>query len=57
MTRGLLQQQPGLGYAAPRQAASPQHGQKGQMGQKGQKAQAKPLPPREPRSHAPRPAL
>jgi hypothetical protein len=47
MTRGLLQQQPGLGFAMPRPAASPQHGQK---------AQAKPLPPpRDPRSHAPRP--
>ena len=48
MTRGLLQQEPGLGYAAPRQAASPQHGQK---------AQAKPRPPlREPRGQMPRPA-
>jgi hypothetical protein len=28
MMRGLLQQQPGLGYSTPRSAASPQHGQK-----------------------------
>jgi hypothetical protein len=47
MTRGLLQQQPGLGYAAPRQAATPQHGQK---------AQTRPPPVREPRSQTSRPA-
>lgn len=47
MTRGLLQQEPGLGWAIPRQAASPQHGQK---------AAAKPLPVRSPRNNPPRPA-
>jgi len=47
MTRGLLQQEPGLGYSTPRQAGSPQHGQK---------AQTKPKPLHEPRSHAPRAA-
>ena len=45
MTRGLLQQQPGLGWAMPQQAASPQHGQK---------AATKPVPAREPR-YKPRP--
>ena len=48
MTRGLLQQQPGLGWAMPHQAASPQHGQK---------AATKAAPVREPRTHKPRPDL
>lgn len=48
MTHGLLQQQPDLGWAMPRQAASPQHGQK---------AGAKPTPVRDPRTHKPRPTL
>lgn len=46
MTHGFQQQTPGLGYAAPRSAATPQHGQK--------PAEAAP-PPREPRSYKPRP--
>ena len=48
MTRGLLQQQPDLGWDMPRQAASPQHGQK-----------AAPKPPsvRMPRAERPRPDL
>lgn len=48
MTRGLLHQQPGLGYSPPRQAASPQHGQK---------STSKPAPPpaREPRALPSRP--
>ena len=45
MTRGLLQQQPGLGYSTPRSAASPQHGQK---------ATPKPEPVREARAFKPR---
>ena len=47
MMRGLLQQQPGLGYSTPRSAASPQHGQK---------THPKPEPPpaREPRGFTPR---
>ena len=47
MTRGLLQQQPGLGYATPRSMASPQHGQKATP-----KAAE---PAREPRTYMPRP--
>ena len=46
MTRGLLQQQPGLGWEIPRQAASPQHGQK---------AAPKPVPVRESRTYKPKP--
>ena len=46
MTRGLLQQRPGLGYSTPRSAASPQHGQK---------TTPKPEPVAEPRSYGPRP--
>ena len=48
MTHGLLQQQPDLGWAMPRQAATPQHGQK---------AAPKPALVRMPRSHKPRPDL
>jgi hypothetical protein len=47
MTRGLLQQQPGLGYSTSRSAASPQHGQKATP-----KAAT---PAREPRTYMPRP--
>ena len=48
MTRGLLQQQPDLGWDMPRQAASPQHGQK---------AAPKPVPVRLPRILKSRPHL
>jgi hypothetical protein len=46
MTHGFQQQDPGLGYAMPKSAASPQHGQK---------PPEKPLPVREPRTYKPRP--
>lgn len=46
MATRFQQQEPGLGVAFPKQAASPQHGQK---------APPKPLPCREPRSYKPRP--
>lgn len=46
MTRGLQQQDPGLGLNIPKSAPTPQHGQK---------ATEKPLPLREPRSYKPRP--
>ena len=46
MTTGFQQQDKGLGFSVPRQAASPQHGQK---------APEKPLPYREPRTYKPRP--
>jgi hypothetical protein len=46
MTRGLPQQEPGLGYSIPQSAVSPQHGQK---------ASSKPLAVREPRQCIPRP--
>jgi hypothetical protein len=49
MTRGLLHQQPGLGFSIPRSAASPQHGQKTNPQPKGAE------PAREPRSAVPRP--
>jgi hypothetical protein len=46
MTTGFQQQETGLGVCFPKQAASPQHGQK---------APKKPLPVRAPRSYLPRP--
>ncbi len=46
MTHGFQQQDTGLGYAFPKSAPMPQHGQK---------APEKPLPVREPRSCIPRP--
>jgi hypothetical protein len=46
MTHGFQQQDPGLGFAFPKSAPTPQHGQK---------AAEKPLPVREPRSCKPRP--
>lgn len=46
MTRGLQQQDSGLGLVFPKAAPSPQHGQK---------APEKPLPVAEPRTFKPRP--
>lgn len=46
MTTGFQQQQTGLGVSFPKQAATPQHGQK---------APKKPLLCREPRGYKPRP--
>jgi hypothetical protein len=46
MTHGFQQQDTGLGYAFPKSAATPQHGQK---------PAEKPLPVREPRACKPRP--
>lgn len=46
MTHGFQQQNSGFGYAIPKSAAMPQHGQK---------PPEKPLPVREPRSCVPRP--
>ncbi len=46
MTHGFQQQTPGFGYAFPKSAAMPQHGQK---------PSEKPLPIREPHRRTPRP--
>ena len=46
MTTGFQQQDRMIGFAIPKSAASPQHGQK---------APAEPLTVREPRSYKPRP--
>ena len=46
MTQGFQQQDRTLGFAFPKSAPTPQHGQK---------APEKPLPVREPRSYKPRP--
>mgnify|MGYP007051637677 CR=1 FL=1 len=46
MPTGFQQQENGFGYCFPKQAATPQHGQK---------APKKPLPAPEPRSYKPRP--
>ncbi len=46
MTRGLEQQNTGYGYALPKSAPTPQHGQK---------APLSPLPAASPRSYKPRP--
>lgn len=47
MTHGFQQQDPGVGYAIPRAAASPQHGQK---------SDPRSMKVIKPRSHPPRPA-
>lgn len=47
MTHGFQQQDPGLGYATQKSAATPQHGQK---------PPAKPLKVPDPRTFTPRPA-
>ena len=47
MTRGLQQQDGGIGFYVPKSAATPQHGQKAPA--------EKPQPAREPRSVTPRP--
>jgi hypothetical protein len=46
MTHGFQQQEPGFGYAIPKSAATPQHGEK---------PRPSPLPLPKPRSYPPRP--
>lgn len=46
MTQGFQHQSQGFGYAIPKSAPTPQHGQR---------PPEKPLPIREPRSYTPRP--